>query len=90
MVAEKEFYETCFRIVKKVAPAVRPLATPDIETPLRVLGLDSLDVMNFLLELELETGLRLESVDPKIHTSLGKIHSLAAAENSYANDAAHS
>lgn len=81
MFVEKEFYETCFRVIKKVAPAVRPLTPPDIETPLRVLGLDSLDIMNFLLELELETGLCLESVDPKIHNTLEKIRSLVVAEN---------
>lgn len=81
MLTEKNFYEACFRVIKKVTPAVRPLAIPDIETPLRVLGLDSLDVMNFLLEIELETDVRLESVDPKQHDSLKKIYTLVVAEN---------
>ena len=74
MLSTNDFYELCFQSIKKVLPAFRTLTEEDVNTTFSVLGLDSLDTMNFLLELETIGNISVGQVDLKNYNTFAKLY----------------
>jgi acyl carrier protein len=70
---QQEFSLACkVAIAKAKSVDVEKITIADNET-FAMYGLDSLDVMNFLLELEMESGISLDDVDMKEYNSIDKL-----------------
>lgn len=73
---QQDFSLACkVAIAKAKSQSVKKISIADDET-FAMYGLDSLDVMNFLLELEISTGTVLGDIDIKEYNSIKKLYEL--------------
>ena len=75
MLSFDEFRTTCHTAIRKAKPNLRDLSSVDDATEFNVIGLDSLDMMNFLLELEGLLEVEIGAMDMKEYNSVEKIYS---------------
>ena len=75
MLSFDEFRKICHTAMHKARSDLRELSSADDATEFKVIGLDSLDVMNFLLELEDSLGVSIAEMDMKEYNCIEKIYS---------------
>ncbi len=78
MLSKEEFAAKAQAAIATVAPNIRKLTMEDNARDFASLGLDSLDSMNFLLELESVLGMPLGDVDLALVNSIDKLYACYA------------
>lgn len=74
MLTKEQFSEKCHTAIKTVAPKIRSLTAEDNSRELPSLGLDSLDIMSFLLELESSLQVSIGEVNMKQFNTIDKLY----------------
>ncbi len=74
--SEQEFLILCKQVVAKVKNIPEGQVDISIDDTFRAYGLDSLDIMNFFLELEDRLGMPLAEVDPVEFNSFKRVYAL--------------
>ncbi len=73
---EQEFLLLCKQVISKIKNIPEANVNISIDDTFRAYGLDSLDIMNFFLELEDRLGMALAEVDPVEFNSFKRVYTL--------------